>query len=204
MAGLGAGSANAGTAASSSQQAERAAPAVPVASAAVAVPASSMLVLSWDVVPGNFPLPLGPQFGAWRSWSWANRWHPESPWCPRKRQLERLVTATWRSQSSFWYVYLPSQSRVELERNRDRVDNESIRNVIIFFIFQQTKYSPEDPSVCTTMSSKTIGIPELKNTANWMVALSNLYEESIKNRMRGGNKSYNKWVQIYLHFFLIV
>jgi hypothetical protein len=33
--------------------------------------------------------------------------------------------------------------------------------------------------------------PELKNTAKWIVAVSKMQEKSIKNQMRGGNKSYN-------------
>jgi hypothetical protein len=33
--------------------------------------------------------------------------------------------------------------------------------------------------------------PELKNTPSWIVGLTELHEKSIKNRMRGRNKSYN-------------
>ncbi len=71
------------------------------------------------------------------------------------------------------------------------------------FIFYTTKCLPPvhwDPSVCMTHQWK------LKNTPNWIVGvkLTELHEKSIKNQMQWGNKSYTNWVDVDLHFMLVV
>ena len=53
-------------------------------------------------------------------------------------------------------------------------------------------------------NSNESNAPELKNTAKWIVAVSKMQEKSIKNQMRGGNKSYNNWIEVYLRFLLVV
>jgi hypothetical protein len=44
----------------------------------------------------------------------------------------------------------------------------------------------------------------LNNTAEWIFTVSKMQEKSIKNQMRGGNKSYNNLVEGYLRFLLVV
>jgi hypothetical protein len=91
-----------------------------------------------------------------------------------------------------------------LERNRNRVHGESIQMWLYSFIFQPTKYSPEVyHCVCRSFGAhdkaNENSSPELKNIPNWIVGLTELHEKSIKNRMRGGNKSYNNWVYVNVH-----
>ena len=45
---------------------------------------------------------------------------------------------------------------------------------------------------------------KLKNTPNWIVGWPQLQKQSIKNQMRWKNKSYTNWVDVYLHFMLVV
>ncbi len=67
------------------------------------------------------------------------------------------------------------------------------------FIFQLTKYPPEVYVEANANSS-----PELKNIPRWIFGLTELHEKAIKNQMGKGNKSYNNWVDVYLHFMLVV
>ncbi len=55
-------------------------------------------------------------------------------------------------------------------------------------------------------NTKENSSPELKNTPNCIVGLTELHETSIKNRMRGRNKSYNNGLglDVYLPFLLVV
>jgi hypothetical protein len=57
-----------------------------------------------------------------------------------------------------------------LERNQNRVDDESIQMWLYSFIFQPTKYSPQvyvDPSVRMTMTMKTVHL-------SWRISLIGL------------------------------
>ena len=142
-----------------------------------------------------------------RPWTWCNRWSPEPPWCPlnTSRLSGLLPTTSLRVEGVRLHlcistITLSCWSSCALMLSSKGIEIGSMMRALgCDYIYTASNQHHVVRSFRAHNNANENSSPELKNTPNWIVGLTELHEKCLEIRMRWRNKSYNNWIDVYLH-----